>query len=119
MRRLSPTIQPVSIDEAYVDLSKSWQIHGKAPFELLMDFQDWVAQHIGLTVSIGLAHNKLLAKIASDLQKPRGFSVLGPSDGQAFLADKPVRILWGIGPAFAKSLARKGILKVGDLTTVF
>ena len=70
---------------------------------------------MGLTISIGLAHNKLLAKIASDLEKPRGFSVLGPSDGAAFLADQSVRILWGVGPAFAKALARKGILKVGDL----
>ena len=116
MRRLSPKVQPVSIDEAYVDLSNAQRLHGKAPFEVLMDFQDWVAQTVGLTISIGLAHNKLLAKIASDLEKPRGFSVLGPSDGQSFLADKPVRILWGIGPSFAKSLARRGILKVGDIS---
>ena len=115
MRRVSPQIQPVSIDEAYLDLSQSERIHGKKPYELLLDFQDWMAEHMGLTISIGLAHNKLLAKIASDLEKPRGFSVLGPSDGQRFLADKSVRILWGIGPAFAKSLARRGIYKVGDL----
>ena len=115
MRRLSPKIQPVSIDEAYVDLSDTQRLHGKPAFEVLMDFQDWVAEHLGLSLSIGLAHNKLLAKIASDLEKPRGFSVLGPSDGQAFLADKPVRILWGIGPSLASSLSRRGILKVGDL----
>lgn len=115
MRRLSPLIQPVSIDEAYVDLSPSQQLHGKAPYEVLLDFQDWVAANLGLTISIGLAHNKLLAKIASDLEKPSGFSILGPSDAQDFLADKSVRILWGIGPAFATSLARRGIHTVGDL----
>ena len=115
MRRLSPQIQPVSIDEAYIDLSQCQRLHGKPPFEVLLDFQDWVSQHMGLSISVGLAHNKLLAKIASDLNKPSGFSVLGPSDGAAFLRDKSVRILWGIGPAFAKSLARRGIFKVGDI----
>lgn len=115
MRRLSPQIQPVSVDEAYIDLSASQRLHGRQPYELLLDFQDWVAGHLGLTISVGLAHNKLLAKIASDLDKPRGFSVLGPSDGAEFLRDKSVRILWGIGPAFAKSLAKRGIHRVGDL----
>ncbi len=115
MRRLSPQIQPLSIDEAYVDLSASQRLHGQAPYEVLLAFQDWVATHMGLTLSVGLAHNKLLAKIASDLEKPKGFSVLGPKDGAEFLTDQPVRILWGVGPALAKSLARRGILTVGDL----
>ena len=115
MKRLSPIVQPVSIDEAYIDLRSSHRLHGKPPFEVLLDFQDWVLSNLRLTISVGLSHNKLLSKIASDLEKPRGFSVLGPSDGANFLADKSTRILWGVGPAFAKTLATKGIYKVGDL----
>ncbi len=115
IRRLSPQVQPLSIDEAYVDLSSSQRLHGQAPYEVLLTFQNQIATQMGLTLSVGLAHNKLLAKIASDLEKPNGFSVLGPKDGAEFLTNQPIRILWGVGPALARSLARRGILTVGDL----
>ena len=74
-----------------------------------------IEREIGITISVGLGPNKLLAKIASDQDKPRGFFVLGRQDAPEFLADKPVTILWGVGPAMARELAALGILKVGHL----
>lgn len=115
MLELTPQVEPLSIDEAFLDLTGTEALHRAAPAETLARLAARVERELDLTVSIGLAPNKLLAKIASDLDKPRGFAVLGQADGRAFLADRPVGILWGVGPALQKSLARQGIAKVGDL----
>ena len=112
---LTPLIQPLSLDEAWMDLSGSERLHGGPPALTLARVQAEIEREIGLTVSIGLSANKFLAKIASDLDKPRGFSVIGGAEAQAFLAPRPVTALPGVGPAFAKSLEKAGLRTVGDL----
>ncbi len=112
---LTPLIQPLSLDEAWLDLSGTERLHGASPALTLARLQARIEAGTGLTVSIGLAANKFLAKIASDLDKPRGFSVIGQAEAQAFLAPRKVAILPGVGPAMAASLERAGYRTVGDL----
>ena len=111
---LTPLIQNLSLDEAWMDLSGTERLHGAPPAVTLARLQARIEAETGLTVSIGLATNKFLAKVASDLDKPRGFSVIG-SEAQAFLASKPAGILPGVGPAMVASLERAGFRTVGDL----
>jgi DNA polymerase-4 len=115
MARLTPLIQPLSLDEAWLDLAGCERLHGAPAAVVLARLQAEIERDIGITVSIGLAANKFLAKIASDLDKPRGFSVIGAAEAKTFLGDKPVRILPGVGPAFAKALEQAGFRTVGDL----
>jgi len=112
---LTPLIQPLSLDEAWADLSGTERLNGGPPALQLVRLQRRIEIETGLTVSIGLAPNRFLAKIASDLDKPRGFSVIGAAEAVAFLADKPVSILPGVGPVFAKALRSDGFATVGDL----
>ena len=118
MLALTPLVQPVSIDEAFLDLSGTERVHRAPPAETLMRFAKAIEDEVGITVSVGLSYNKFLAKIASDLEKPRGFSVIGRADAVSFLAEKPIGIFPGIGAAAAARLARVGIVKVGDLTRI-
>jgi DNA polymerase-4 len=111
---LTPLIQNLSLDEAWMDLSGTERLHGASPAVTLARLQARIESETGLTVSIGLAANKFLAKVASDLDKPRGFSVIG-SEAQSFLAPKPVSILPGVGPAMVTSLEKAGFRTVGDL----
>ncbi|UAL08952.1 DNA polymerase IV [Caulobacter segnis] len=113
--RLTPLIQPLSLDEAWIDLTGTERLHGATPAQMLARLQAEIERDIGLTVSIGLAPNKFLAKIASELDKPRGFSAIGVAEAQTFLADKPVGILPGVGPATVSSLAEIGLKTVGDI----
>ena len=115
VRDLTPLVQPLSLDEAWMDLSGTDRLHRAPPAEILARLQAKIEAEIGITVSIGLAPNKFLAKIASDLDKPRGFSVIGAAEAQSFLASKPVGIIPGVGPAMIKSLEGAGFSKVGDL----
>ena len=80
------------------------------------EYRRYLGNAGSITVSIGLSYNKFLAKIASDLEKPRGFAVIGRSEARAFLAGKPVGLLWGVGTAMRKRLERDGIRLIGDLT---
>jgi DNA polymerase-4 len=114
LRKLTPLVQPLSLDEAWVDLSGTERLNGGPPAWQMAQAQLQIERMTGLTISVGLAANKFLAKIASDLDKPRGFAVLG-SDAQALLADKPVGILPGVGPVFVKSLNAAGFSTVGDI----
>src|SRR5262249_18828024 len=93
MQDLTPLVQPLSIDEAFMDLSGLEKLHGRTPAQTLALLQNEIEKEIGITVSIGLAFNKFLAKMASDLEKPRGFSVVGREDALDFLATKPVNLL--------------------------
>lgn len=111
---LTPLIQPLSLDEAWLDLSGTERLHGAPPAITLARLQARIEAETGLTVSIGLAPNKFLAKIASELDKPRGFSVIG-QEAQAFLAPRPVRILPGVGPVMVATLEKAGYRTVGDL----
>ncbi len=115
MRELTPLVQPLSLDEAWLDLSGSERLHGGPAAWTLARLQRRIERETGLTVSVGVAPNKVLAKIASDLDKPRGLAAIGAAEAQAFLADRPVTLLPGVGPAFARSLERAGYTRIGQL----
>jgi DNA polymerase IV len=115
MSALTPLVEPVSIDEAFLDLSGTERLHRMTPAKALARFAGEVETQLGITVSIGLSGNKFLAKVASDLDKPRGFAVLGPSEAPAFLADKPVGFIFGVGKAAAARLSRDGFHRIADL----
>jgi DNA polymerase-4 len=115
MLDLTPQVEPVSIDEAFMDLAGTERLHGMSAAKALARFAAQVERDIGITVSIGLAANKFLAKIASDLDKPRGFAVLGRAEARQFLADKPVSIIFGVGKVAAHRFAKDGFRLVGDL----
>ena len=112
MLRWSPLVQPVSIDEAFLDLSGTAQLHRACPAVSLVRLAAAVHTELGITVSIGLSHNKFLAKIASDMDKPRGFAVIGKSDTQARLAPLPITNIWGVGKSFSRRLMRDGITHI-------
>jgi DNA polymerase-4 len=115
MQALTPLVEPISIDEAFLDLSGTERLHGRPPAMVLADFARQVEAGIGITVSIGLSYCKFLAKVASDLDKPRGFAVIGEAEALAFLAPRPVTLIWGVGSAFAATLERDGIRTIGQL----
>ena len=114
VRELTPLVQTLSLDEAWIDLAGTERLNGGPPAFQLVRLQKRIEEETGLTVSIGLAPNRFLAKIASELDKPRGFSVIG-SEAQALLAPKPVGVLPGVGPVFRKTLLSDGYATVGDL----
>lgn len=118
MQSLTPLVEPVSIDEAFLDLSGTESLHRKAPALVLAEFAKQVEREIGITVSVGLSYCKFLAKIASDMQKPRGFSIIGQGEAREFLADKPVTLIWGVGKASAAALEREGVRTIRQLQTM-
>ncbi len=109
MRELTPLVEPLSIDEAFMDLAGTERLHKGPPAVALARFAKRVEDEIGITASIGLSYCKFLAKVASDLEKPRGFSVIGAAEALAFLRDRPVGMIWGVGKAFAQKLQEDGI----------
>ncbi len=115
MLTLTPLVESLSIDEAFLDLSGTERLHGASPALTLARFAAAIEQDMRLTVSVGLAPNKFLAKIASDLEKPRGFSIIGAEEAATFLAGRPVGLIWGVGKAMQERLARDGIRLIGDL----
>jgi len=115
MLALTPMVEPLSIDEAFLDLSGTEALHGKSPAESLTQLVRQIKDEVGVTVSVGLAANKSMAKIASDLDKPRGFSVIGVDEAAGFLADKSVSILYGAGKSLVRKLNDIGIVTCGDL----
>ena len=112
--KLTPLVQTLSLDEAWIDLAGTERLNGGPPAFQLIRLQQQIESDTGLTVSIGLAPNRFLAKVASELDKPRGFSVLG-SEAAVVLAPRPVGILPGVGPVFRKTLQSDGYATVGDL----
>ena len=115
MADLTPAIEPLSLDEAFLDLTGTARLHGAPPALMLARLVHRMETELGVSGSIGLSHNKFLAKIASDLDKPRGFSVVGRAETAAFLTPKPVRILWGVGTATQTALEAAGIRTIADL----
>ena len=115
MLALTPLVEPLSIDEAFMDLSGTRSLHRASPAETLARLAREIERELSITVSIGLGYNKFLAKIASDLDKPRGFAAIGRSEARSFLAGRPVGLLWGVGEALRKRLARDGITSIGEL----
>ena len=109
MLELTPLVEPVSIDEAFLDLSGTERLHHGSPAATLLRFARRVEAEVGITVSVGLSYNKFLAKLASDLDKPRGFAVIGKAEAPTFLAEKPVGLIPGVGAAAQARLAKAGI----------
>ena len=115
MEDLTPLVEPLSIDEAFLDLSGTERIHNQSPAQSLISLQNKILKNVGVTVSVGLSYNKFLAKTASDLDKPNGFAIIGRTEALDFLADKPVGFIYGVGPAFTRSLKKSGILTIADV----
>lgn len=115
MLDLTPLVEPLSIDEAFMDLTGTARVHGGPPAVTLARLQARVKDELGVTASIGLSHNKFLAKMASDLDKPRGFSIIGEAETKSFLARQPVTMIWGVGKAMATKLQQDGVATIGQL----
>lgn len=115
MSGLTPLVQPLSIDEAVLDLAGTEALHGAAPAVVLARFANEVEKQVGVTVSIGLAANRLMAKIAAGRGKPRGFTVIDGEEAAALLAPESVRLLPGVGAALARKLETFGITRLGQL----
>ena len=120
MREVTPLVQPLSIDEAFLDLSDTvvGTRHGVSAAHILTALIRRIEHRVGVSASIGLSYNKFLAKVASDLDKPRGFAAIGRAEALGFLADKPVRMIWGVGQALQSKLRRHGISTIGQLQTI-
>ena len=114
-RDVSPLVEPLSVDEAFIDVSHRVR-EGAMPAELGQWIRDRVKRETGLTVSCGVATSKSVAKIASDQDKPDGLTVVAPGTEAAFLAPLPISDLWGVGPKTADRLRGAGIETVGDLS---
>ena len=115
MQALTPLVEPLSIDEAFLDLSGTQRVHGMVPAKVLARFARDVERNIGITVSVGLSCNKFLAKIASDLDKPRGFAALDQDEAREMLAERPVGFIYGVGPASQEKLVQRGYRLIADL----
>jgi DNA polymerase IV len=115
MQALTPLVEPLSIDEAFLDLAGTQRVHGMIPAKVLARFAREVERDIGITISVGLSCNKFLAKIASDMDKPRGFAALDHVEARAMLAEKPVGFIFGVGPATQERLSQRGYRTIADL----
>ncbi len=115
MQDLTPLVEPLSIDEAFLDLSGTARLHHAPPAETLARFAKRAESELGISVSVGLSYCKFLAKIASDLDKPRGYAVIGKAEAVAFLEDKPASLIWGVGKVARERLERAGIRTIGDI----
>lgn len=115
MRGLTPMVEPLSIDEAFLDMNGTEKLHGACPAEVLVRLAKRIEDELNLSVSVGLSYCKFLAKVASDMDKPRGFSVVGEAEAVSFLRKQSVSIVWGVGKVTQKMLAKDGIT---ELSTV-
>ncbi len=115
MDELTPSVEPLSLDEAFLDMTGTAKLHHAPPAVMLARLVKRMQDELGLTGSIGLSHNKFLAKVASDLDKPRGFSIIGKAETADFLADKPVSLIWGVGAVTRNTLEKAGIRTFTDL----
>lgn len=115
MKQLTPLVEPISIDEAFMDLTGTERLHGKSPARAVCGLANTIEEDIGITVSVGLSHTKYLAKLASDMDKPRGMFVLGPDECVEYLSNLPVSFIWGVGAAMQAKLHKDGIRLIGQL----
>ena len=115
MIETTPQIEPISIDEAFLDLSGTEKLHNASAAQTLINLVKRIENEVGISASIGLSYNKFLAKIASDLDKPRGFSVIGKAEAIDFLTNKPVGLFWGVGKVLQKKIAKDGIDTIGQI----
>ncbi|WP_340150299.1 DNA polymerase IV [uncultured Sneathiella sp.] len=113
--RLTPDVEPLSLDEAFLDLAGTEMLHHRNAAQSMAWLAREIEREIGITVSVGLSYNKYLAKLASDLDKPNGFAVIGQAEALNFLAPRPVSQIWGVGKALNRKLASEGITTIGQL----
>jgi DNA polymerase-4 len=113
--RFTPLVEPISLDEAFLDVTDSEMLLGRSE-EIARTIKRLVREETGLTVSAGIASSKLLAKIASDLDKPDGLTMVEPGKEREFLSPLPIKKLWGAGAATQKTLALMGAQTIGDLS---
>jgi DNA polymerase-4 len=118
MREVTPLVEPLSIDEAFLDLSGTERLHRACPAEALIRLVNRIERKVGITVSVGLSYNKFLAKLASDLDKPRGFAIIGEAEALEFLDGQPVTRIWGVGKAMHRKLSADGLHTIGQLRSV-
>lgn len=118
MREVSPLVEPLSVDEAFLDLTGTARLHRASPATALIRLANRVEREIGVTVSIGLSYNKFLAKLASELDKPRGFAIIGRAEALDFLDSQPVTRIWGVGKALHRKLTADGLHTIGQLRGV-
>ena len=111
----TPLVEPLSIDEAFLDLTGSARLFGKPPAAILTDLVRRIEAELGVTASIGLSYAKFLAKLASEIDKPRGFAVIGRADARSYVAALPVQALPGVGARFTETLNADGFRRVVDL----
>jgi DNA polymerase-4 len=114
LREHTPLVEQISIDEAFLDVSGTEAQYGP-PARLAETIQARIQSELGLSASLGVASNKLVAKIASDFRKPHGITVVPPGEEAGFLAPLPVRKLWGVGEVTSRELSRLGVQTIGDL----
>ncbi|MBS28573.1 MAG: DNA polymerase IV [Alphaproteobacteria bacterium] len=117
MRDITPLVEPLSIDEAFLDLTGTERLHHAVPAASLIRLVNRVEREIGVTASVGLSYNKFLAKLASDLDKPRGFAVIGKAEALDFLENLPVTRIWGVGAALHRKLTADGLRTIGHIRT--
>ena len=117
LRRFTDRVEPVSIDEAFLDVTAGERAFGPGE-TVARRLKDEIRDETGLTASVGVATSKLVAKVASDMRKPDGLVVVAPGDEGAFLAPLPVRRLWGVGPKMEEQLAKLGVVTIGDLAAL-
>jgi DNA polymerase-4 len=115
MRTVTPLVEPISIDEAFLDMTGTERLHGGSPARTLAGLVEEIKERHGITVSVGLSHNKFLAKLSSGLNKPHGFTVIGRAETVTFLAGQPVSRIWGVGKVLQRKLERDGITMIGQL----
>ena len=114
MEAVTPLVEPLSVDEAFLDLSGTESLHGGSAARTLTRLVKRIEDEIGVTASVGLSYNKFLSKVASDLDKPRGFAVIGRAEAQSFLKERPVGLVWGVGKVLKRRLADDGITTIGQ-----
>jgi DNA polymerase-4 len=117
LRRFTPLVEPISIDEAFLDVTASRQLFGDGE-AIARQIKETISGELSLTASVGVAATKLVAKIASDLRKPDGLVVVEPGTEAVFLAPLPISRLWGVGPSTATALRDFGVATIGDLAAL-
>ena len=115
MQDVTPVVEPLSLDEAFLDLRGTERLHGTPPALTMVRLVRRIEEEVGVTASVGLSHNKFLAKIASDLDKPKGFSVIGKAETLDFLEGKPVKLIWGVGASLQGKLKADSLNTIGDI----
>ncbi|HQB45910.1 MAG TPA: DNA polymerase IV [Polyangiaceae bacterium] len=117
LHSFSPLVEPLSLDEAFLDMTGTQALHGSAE-TTAKSIKQRVLETTSLTCSVGVADNKFLAKLASDLHKPNGITLVPPGEGASFIAPLPIRRLWGVGPRTAQRLEKIGFKTIGDVASI-